>query len=130
VDQIKIGDNIFDVLVAVSIEEQERGLMGRDEPLPSMIFPYPLPRLNSFWMKGVKAPLDIVFCLRGKVSSIWHGEPHSTRVLGGHEPSDLVIELPADTCKTRGIKPGDPITLALSREAQFKLLMQKTGIIF
>lgn len=129
-DYIRVGDNKFEVVLAVSPEEQERGLSYREPPLPVMAFPYPAPRNNSFWMRGVKEDLDIVFCLRGKVSSIWKGEAFSTRILGDGEPSDLVIELPAGTCKSAGIKPGDPIELQLEKSSQYRLLMQKTGILF
>jgi uncharacterized membrane protein (UPF0127 family) len=59
----KNGRHTFRVEVAVSEEEQAKGLMfrtqmGADE---GMIFPMDPPRMAAFWMKNTVIPLDIVF---------------------------------------------------------------------
>lgn len=129
-DYVKISNHKFETLIALTSQEQERGLMYREPPLPIMIFPYENIKLNAFfWMKNVKAPLDIVFCLNNKISSIWNAEANSTRIVGNGNPTDLVIELPAGTCKSLGIKPGDPIDLEYSKGALMKIFMLKTGLL-
>src|SRR5690606_24870357 len=53
----------FNVEVARTSEEQARGLMFRTS-LPAdggMIFPFPRPRIASFWMKNTLIPLDMIF---------------------------------------------------------------------
>lgn len=120
----------FPVLLAISSEEQMQGLMYRDPPLPAMVFLSRRPENRSFWMKNVKADLDIVFCLNNKVSSIWKGESNSTRIVGGGEISDLVIEFPYGFCKAEGISAGSEISVELSKAAAIKVLMLKTGLIY
>lgn len=104
---IYIGANIFQTLFAVSMEEQSRGLMYIDPPVPTMSFIYQMPQVNKFWMSNTKAPLDIIFCHNGKVSEICYGEPFSTKIIGSDHFSDLVIELPYGTVEKCGIKLGE-----------------------
>jgi uncharacterized membrane protein (UPF0127 family) len=129
-DYIKISDKKFPVLLAISSDEQQRGLMYREPPLPNMCFPSRIPQIRRFWMKSVKADLDVIFCLKNKISSIWRGEAGSTAMIGNDDPCDLVIEMPYGTCKSSGITVGSEINLELSKEAEMKFLMLKTGLIF
>lgn len=101
-----ISNNLFETLLAISAEEQQKGLMYIDPPTPVMTFVYARPQINKFWMANTKAPLDIVFCHQGKVSQICHGEPHSTRMIGDDKYSDLIIELPYGTAEHSKIKIG------------------------
>ncbi|SNS70639.1 DUF192 domain-containing protein [Sphingopyxis indica] len=53
----------FTVEVARSEEEQRKGLMFRTD-LPAgtgMLFPFPKPKIASFWMKNTLIPLDMIF---------------------------------------------------------------------
>lgn len=118
------------VLLAISSEEQQKGLMGVDPPLPAMVFPSRKPEIRSFWMKNVKADLDIVYCLNNTISSIWRGEAGSTAMVGDHKLSDMVLEFPYGFCKSAGISVGDEIILEFSKEAKMKIFMLKNGLIF
>jgi uncharacterized membrane protein (UPF0127 family) len=100
----------LEVLLALSEEEQIQGLMKINPPLPNMAFIYKNPKYSSFWMKDTKAPLDIVFCLDGKISKICKGEPFSTTLIDGGL-SDLVVEFPYGTCKDYGLIEGSEINL-------------------
>lgn len=107
---VYINDTVFPTLLAVSSEEQSRGLMHQEWPPPVMSFIYSSPGLNRFWMKNTPSPLDIVFCHNGRVSEICYGQPHDTSVIGS-QISDLVIELPHGTVDSAGIKVGQAVGL-------------------
>ena len=108
---IHIANNIFPTLLAISYEEQAQGLMGQTWPPPVMSFIYSHPQVNRFWMKATPSPLDILFCRNGQVRQICFGEPHSTTMIGDHQLSDLVIELPFGTAASSGIKLGHGVGL-------------------
>jgi uncharacterized protein len=111
--KLKIKNNEFVVLLALSAEEQERGLMGAKWPPPNMAFVYQRPKFNSFWMKNTPSPLDIVFCLDGRITKICKGEPFSTSLIDGGL-SDLVVEFPYGTCQNYGLVEGSEINLSIS----------------
>ena len=108
---IYVNNNVFHTLLAISHEEQEKGLMGQSWPPPIMTFVYNEPKINKFWMKNTPSPLDIIFCSNGKVSQICLGEPNSTSIIGDDDYSDLVIELPRGTVLSSGIKIGHQVGL-------------------
>jgi uncharacterized membrane protein (UPF0127 family) len=127
IDIIKISNTEFPTLLAISVDEQERGLMNVDWPPPVMSFVYKKPAVNKFWMSNTKVPLDIVFCLNNKIMSIKTGEPMTTRIIGDDVPSDLVIELPANTCNKHNIQVGDIVELKCSKTSLLKILANKIG---
>ncbi len=111
--KIMIGKHELPTLLAITSEEQERGLMMVPSPVPVMTFVYSsrYPSINKFWMKSTPSPLDIVFSLRGKITGIFKGEPYSTASIGNDVPSDLIVEMQHGTCKQLGISVGDPVFL-------------------
>jgi uncharacterized membrane protein (UPF0127 family) len=125
---IILKDKKFDVLLAISDIEQMRGLMYVNHPAPNMAFVYGQPRINKFWMKDTKIPLDIVFCADNKVVSICKGVPYSTALVGEDKFSDLVIEFPEGTCVAHDIKIGDAIQAEFPEKALMKVLMTRSGI--
>jgi len=109
--EVKIGNHVLPALLAISEEDQARGLMGKAWPPPVMAFVYSTPQVNRFWMKSTPSPLDIVFSLNGKITQICKGEPNSTRMIGDYAPSDLVVELPFGTCASKKITVGQEIKI-------------------
>ena len=111
--EVQIGDKIYNLLVATTEEEKERGLMGIEE-LPEnegMLFDYsdePQAEL-SFWMKNVDIPLDIIFVNQdGIVISVKQGVPNSEEyITESSEFISCVIELNANS----GVKSGDKTDL-------------------
>jgi uncharacterized membrane protein (UPF0127 family) len=101
-------------LIAEEASDQMVGLMHRQPPLPCMVFPYKYAGVQKFWMKSTRAPLDIVFCLNGKITQICKGEEYSTAMVGDDSLSDLVFEIPFGSCQTAGIKVGDSVSLIKS----------------
>lgn len=122
---VYIGNNIFETLFALSEEEQSRGLMYADIPAPNMTFVYTTPKINKFWMKNTKQPLDIVFCHQGKVSQICYGEPHSTTAIGENVFSDLIIELPHGTVDSSGIKLGHSVGLVSPTQDELRYIIAR-----
>lgn len=122
-----IGDNVFPTLLALSEEEQSQGLMYLDPPTPIMSFVFAAPKINGFWMRNCQAPLDIVFCHQGKVSEIAYGEPHSTRIIGGHFFSDLVVELPAGSVQSSQIILGQSAGLISPSIQELREAMSKNN---
>jgi uncharacterized membrane protein (UPF0127 family) len=125
---IYLHNNIFPTLLAISTEEQARGLMHQEWPPPVMSFVYTSPSVNRFWMKNTPSPLDIVFCHKGKVAEICYGEPLSTQVIGS-QVSDLVIELPHGTVDSVGLKVGHSVGLVKPTPDDLrKIIAEKTGL--
>lgn len=76
--KLEINDKEYEVLVAQSEEEKERGLMDVEElePNEGMLFVYEKPQELSFWMHGTSIPLKIIFIDEDwEVKKIELGEP-------------------------------------------------------
>jgi uncharacterized membrane protein (UPF0127 family) len=122
---IYFQNNVFETLLAISCDEQERGLMHIDPPMPIMTFVYDKPQINKFWMSNTRAPLDIVFCYNGEVNQICKGEPFSTKIIGEDMLSDLIIELPYGTVKSSGIKLKNKVGLIKPTIEELKRIIAK-----
>lgn len=122
---IYIDNNIFPSLLALSDEEQSRGLMYVEPPAPVMTFIYDNPKINKFWMSNTKAPLDIIFCHKGKVAQLCQGKPYSTEIIGNNSLSDMIIELPAGTGDLIGIKIGQDAGLVKPTKNELNIIFSK-----
>lgn len=123
IDKLNIQDNIFNnIKVAITPDEQQRGLMYQAWPPPIMIFPYKNAQIRKFWMKNTPSPLDIIFCNNNSIMEILHGEPFSLRTIGPDVPIDLVIEMPYGTVSKFNIKKGDNINIKYSSKTIIKLM--------
>jgi uncharacterized membrane protein (UPF0127 family) len=117
----KAGARQFNVEVARSSAEQERGLMFRTN-LPAdggMLFaPYPAegggPREASFWMKNTPSALDIIFIRpNGTIAAIAEkAVPYSEQSMKSGEPVSAVLEINGGKAAELGIAPGDKVTWA------------------
>jgi uncharacterized membrane protein (UPF0127 family) len=117
-------------LLALSYDEQCKGLMYEPFPPPIMSFIYEEPKLNKFWMKNTPSPLDIVFCCNGKITQICKGEPYSTFTIGDDSLSDMVIELPYGTIKDSGIKLMHSAGLVTPKMPEIKKLIEASRRYF
>lgn len=122
---IYINNNIFSTLLAISEEEQAKGLMHQEWPPPAMTFVYPQSKINKFWMHNTPSPLDIIFCHNNKVSELCYGEPFSTRMIGSDKISNLIIELPYGTVDSFGIKVGHKVDLIKPSMVEIKNIIAK-----
>jgi len=121
-DKLYIGDYVFDTLVAITIDEQIKGLMFKPWPPPVMVFPYKNADYRKFWMKNTPSPLDIIFVKGGRIIGIFKGEPMTTRCVGPNEPSDLVVELPYGTVDKLNISIGDDVMVSYSVSTAVRIM--------
>ena len=114
-----IGENVFDLEIARTGQEQQLGLMFRD-PLPEgqgMLFPFQPARPASFWMFNVTFDLDIIFIADGEVVYIAASVPGCAELpCPGYGPPrtvlvDNVLELNGGTAAEIGLVIGDTVVL-------------------
>lgn len=120
---VYINNNVFATLLALSEEEQVKGLMYQEWPPPTMTFIYPMSKINKFWMHNTPSPLDIVFCHDNKVSELCYGEPFSTRMIGSNKFSNLIIEFPYGTVEKFNVKVGQEVDLVRPSMNEIKNLI-------
>lgn len=100
----------FNVEIARTLEEQERGLMFR-ERLPDnggMLFLYNDEDVRYFWMKNTFISLDLIFLSsRRKVVSVSHSaRPMDETAISSFYPARYVLEVKAGRAGQCGIKAG------------------------
>src|SRR5262249_40017471 len=110
----KNGVQIFGVEMAVTPDEQARGLMFRRE-LPEkqgMLFDFHREQPTSFWMKTTYIPLDMIFIRTdGRILRIAENTvPLSEILVPSGGPVRAVLEVIGGTAKKLGIAPGDRVS--------------------
>jgi uncharacterized membrane protein (UPF0127 family) len=109
------GMHRVEVEVAADAPSRQRGLMWRRAlgPGTGMLFIFPEPAVQSFWMRNTLIPLDMLFIDDAPkvVGIIRHAEPHtlSPRTVG--LPSRYVLEVPAGWTEQQGIAVGARVQL-------------------
>jgi uncharacterized protein len=107
------GGHSFRVELAQTNPERARGLMYRERLADDdgMLFLFDDMRVQSFWMKNTKLPLDMIFISDAGliVGIVENAEPMtlSPRTVG--KPSQYVLEVIAGTCRRLGIEAGQPV---------------------
>jgi uncharacterized protein len=109
----KTGVHVFQVEMAITPEEKERGLMYRRE-LPEgqgMLFDFQFDQNVAFWMKNTYIPLDMLFIRGdGRILRIAENtEPLSERNIPSGGPVRAVLEVIGGTAKKLGIAAGDRV---------------------
>jgi uncharacterized membrane protein (UPF0127 family) len=100
----------FDVEVALTAEEQAKGLMFRKNlgTNAGMVFPMSPPRTASFWMKNMFIPIDMLFIhTDGTVAMVAaNAQPYSREPISAGVPVAGVVELRAGRAAELGIREG------------------------
>ena len=109
----KTGVQVFGVEMAVTPEEQAKGLMFRRE-LPEkqgMLFDFHREQPTAFWMKNTYIPLDMIFIRAdGRILRIAENtKPLSEDMVPSGGPVRAVLEVIGGTAKKLGIAPGDRV---------------------
>lgn len=105
----------FHLELALTREEQSRGLMYRDEMLDEwgMLFIYEEEDLLSFWMKNTLIPLDMIFIDDAGivVGVVKEAEPLTRTPRSVGAPSRYVLEVNGGLAERYGIGPGATMSL-------------------
>ena len=115
--KVDIDNHIFYVDVAVTPAQKELGLGYRDSMAQDhgMLFPYDHPEQYSFWMKGMRFPLDMIWIRDKTIIDITKNIPIATSdylpTYSPHVPADKVLEVNAGTTDRLNIKVGDAIKI-------------------
>lgn len=121
-EKIKVGSAIFSVDIADTDEKRAKGFSGVDS-IPQnygLLFVFDKTAIRTFWMKGVKFPLDLIWIKGDTVVDITPnvqppapGQPDNLLPrYKSKEPVDRVLEVLGGTATTSNIKIGDKVTSA------------------
>ncbi len=109
----EFGKVRFRVELALTPEEQARGLMFREEmaQLAGMLFVYPSERSVSFWMRNTLIPLDMVFIdAKGQVVRVHENAvPLDETAIPAGAPTLAVLEINGGLARRLGIDAGDEV---------------------
>ena len=95
---------------------RERGLSGRAGLAEGrgMLFVYGDHIERTYWMKGMRFPIDIVWIDRGRVTGIERNLPvpqGHVPLYSSRGPADRVLEVPAGWTGRHGVEPGDQVSI-------------------
>jgi len=118
---IVVGDHELDVELAVTPQQQTLGLGYRNE-LPEgngMLFVNDSAQPRSFWMKGMRFCLDIIWIDQGEIigaaQSVCPDPPGTADADRPSYPSqgaaECVLEVPAGWMEEHGFGPGTPVEI-------------------
>jgi uncharacterized membrane protein (UPF0127 family) len=106
----------FRVEVALSPEEQARGLMYRTELAPDagMLFVFDESRVQTFWMKNTLIPLDMIFIGSDRriAGIVENAEPQTLAERRVAAPSQYVLEIGGGLSQRLGIRAGQAVELS------------------
>jgi uncharacterized membrane protein (UPF0127 family) len=119
---VTVGTDTITAEIADSNELRSRGLGYRDGLVPGMgmLFVFDEASLHTFWMKGMRFCLDIVWIeqgtVRGAAESVCPVPGANDAELPRYpspEPVTYVLELPAGWLQSHGYGAGTPVTIQL-----------------
>ncbi len=106
--------HVFLVEVARTPDELSQGLMFRQHLSSDkgMLFLFPEPRIEQFWMKNTLVPLDILFIDRDGVIIDIHpmAQPHDLTLITSKTPVLAGLEIAGGQAQERGISVGSRIS--------------------
>jgi hypothetical protein len=91
------GTVLRGIPLAITDQQQRRGLSNRDKIGPGMLFHYPQPRHLSFWMRNTRVPLSIgFFSADGTLLQIEDMQPYSDTSHVSQQLATDALELPQE----------------------------------
>ena len=117
---VLIKDISWNVELAQTLPERVKGLSGRDSLAKNsgMLFVFPQPAREVFWMKGMSFSLDIIWISEGKIVEITKNAQPLNDISNPvsykpKAPVDMVLEINAGQVDQYGIKIGDTVNTIL-----------------
>lgn len=120
---VRVGRATVRVELALTPEMWARGLSGRASLAPDhgMLFVFPSPSQQMFWMKDMLIPLDIIWIREARVTGVAELAKPPT-VTGGVVQEfvspglvDQVLEVPAGFARHEDIKVGDLVEVRYNK---------------
>ena len=120
---IKVGDKSLKVSLAITPEQQKRGLMNIQGMPPrvlpedqGMLFVYRREEMISFWMKNTTIPLSIAFIdKKGVIKEIKDMEPGSRASVRPERPAQYALEVNRGWFTKNNVRVGDKLKLDFPR---------------
>ena len=119
--EINIGESVIMTEVVETAADQRRGLGYRDSlgQNKGMLFVYDKPGVRSFWMKGMRFAIDIIWIRLGKIVLIEKNvqpppllkKESSLKTYGRSVLADMVLEVSAGFSDQMKLTPGQQITI-------------------
>ena len=117
--RVTVGNVTVYAEAADTFAEREMGLMNRTylNEDAGMLFIFPTPQQQSFWMKNMRIPLDIVFITADNHAlEIYASVPPCTgdpcTLYTSSAPIQYALEVNSGFCARNGIESGDPVVIA------------------
>lgn len=110
--EIVIGESDFNVEIVDTPEKLEKGLGNRRKICDNcgMLFDFSKSERHSFWMKGMKFGIDIIWIDGNKIVHVEKNvPPEYDKVMNPEVRSDKVLEIKGGTAERIGIKMGDVV---------------------
>jgi len=107
-----INEHKFYIEMVNTPEKMANGLGGREELCDDcgMLFVFSKSSRHSFWMRGMRFPLDFVWIANGQIIDIDKNIPFNySSTLEPDGPVDKVLEVNAGTVDKYEIKKGDRV---------------------
>jgi len=121
--ELRVGSGVFSVQLATTDADRLRGLSGVDhlDANKGLLMIFDTEEQWGIWMKDMKIPLDIIWMNNDKkvIYIVTDASPDlgTSKTFKPNDSARYVLEVPAGTVKTAGIKIGNDATFTV-REAQ------------
>jgi len=105
---LRIGPHAFQVEVAATPQQRQRGLMGRTHLAADggMLFVFEQPGRHCFWMRDTPLPLSIAFIdAAGRIASLADMQPRSDSLHCPNTEVRYALEVRQGEFQRRGITP-------------------------
>lgn len=112
IGKIKIGKSNFKVEIVDTPKKLEEGLRNRENICDNcgMLFIFSKSGRHSFWMKGMKFGIDIIWIDGNEIVHVEKNIPFNySKIMNPEVRSDKVLEINGGTTERIGIKTGDVV---------------------
>jgi len=116
---LAIGSASVSVEIADTLALQVRGLSGRGSLAADrgMLFAYSNAKVRSFWTKGMRFPLDVVWIADQVVIGMQENVPYESDDgevvrFKSNKPADMALEVNAGWIAEHGVRIGDSVMIA------------------